>query len=145
MAILPVASIFGRLLGGWLVEQVSIRRFAIGMIVVQVIALLLLSSGFSIWTLCFGLFMLGSSVGNLLMLQPLLLAEAFGVRDYARIFSVSNLMSSWGTAAGPALMGMVYAASGNLYSMPYLVAALAGLLGLMLFFGGGNLHAYQRN
>lgn len=145
VAILPVASIFGRLLGGWLVEQVSIRRFAIGMIVVQVIALLLLSSGFSIWSLCFGLFMLGSSVGNLLMLQPLLLAEAFGVRDYARIFSVSNLMSSWGTAAGPALMGVVYAASGSLYSMPYLVAAMAGLLGLMLFIGGGSLHAYQRD
>lgn len=144
VAILPVASIFGRLIGGWLVEQVSIRRFAMGMIVVQVIALLLLSSGFSVWTLCFGLFMLGSSVGNLLMLQPLLLAEAFGVRDYARIFSVSNLMSSWGTAAGPALMGVIYAASGNLYAMPYLLAAMAGVLGLLLFIGGGSLHAYQR-
>ncbi len=30
VAILPVASIIGRLLGGLLVEQVSIRRFAIG-------------------------------------------------------------------------------------------------------------------
>lgn len=145
VAILPVASIVGRLLGGLLVEQVSIRRFAIGMIAVQVIALLLLSSSFSVWTLCIGLFMLGSSVGNLLMLQPLLLAEAFGVRDYSRIFSVSNLMSSWGTAAGPALMGVVYAASGNLYSMPYLVAAVAGALGLMLFVGGGSLHAHVRD
>lgn len=144
VAILPVASIIGRLIGGYLVEQMAIRRFAIAMIMTQVTSLLLLASGVSVWTLFVGLFMLGTSVGNLLMLQPLLLAEAFGVREYARIFSISNLMSSWGTAAGPALMGVVYAASGQLYAMPYLVAGLAGFLGLLLFLFGGDLHAYHQ-
>lgn len=140
VAILPVASIVGRLIGGWLVEQVSIRLFAISMMVMQAVSLTLLSGGFNIWTLCIGLFCFGSSVGNLLMLQPLLLAEAFGVKDYARLFSVSNLMSSWGTALGPALMGVAYTASGNQYALPYLVAAGAGLLGLVLFLAGGPLH-----
>jgi MFS family permease len=140
VAILPVASIVGRLIGGWLVEQVSIRLFAISMMVMQAVSLSLLSGGFNVWTLCIGLFCFGSSVGNLLMLQPLLLAEAFGVRDYARLFSVSNLMSSWGTALGPALMGVAYTASANHYALPYLVAAGAGLLGLLLFLAGGPLH-----
>lgn len=140
VAILPVASIVGRLIGGWLVEQVSIRLFAIVMMIMQAVSLSLLSGGFNIVSLCLGLFFFGSSVGNLLMLQPLLLAEAFGVRDYARLFSVSNLMSSWGTALGPALMGMAYAASGNQYALPYLVAATAGGLGLLLFLAGGPLH-----
>lgn len=138
VAILPVASIIGRLLGGWLVEKMSMRVFAIAMMVLQAISLTLLATGINAWTLCLGLFTFGASVGNLLMLQPLLLAEAFGVRDYARIFSVSNLMSSWGTAAGPALLGVVYAARGELYAMPYLVAALAGALGLVLFLTGGR-------
>lgn len=141
VAILPVASIIGRLIGGWLVEQVSIRLFAIAMMIMQALSLSLLAGGFSIFTLCLGLFMFGSSVGNLLMLQPLLLAEAFGVRDYARLFSVSNLMSSWGTALGPALMGMAYAFSGEHYALPYVVAAAAGLLGLVLFVSGGSLKA----
>jgi len=141
VAILPVASIVGRLIGGWLVEQMSIRRFAVIVMIMQAVSLLLLSGGFNIVSLCVGLFLFGSSVGNLLMLQPLLLAEAFGVQDYPRIFSISNLMSSWGTASGPAIMGLVYTSSGNLYAMPYLVAACAGLVGLFLFISAGRLHA----
>lgn len=144
VAILPVASIIGRLIGGWLVGQVSIRLFAIAMMIMQACSLAVLSGGFSVWSLCIGLFLFGSSVGNLLMLQPLLIAEAFGVLDYARLFSISNLMSSWGTAAGPALMGVAYAASNNHYALPYLVAASAGALGLVLFVSGGSLYAHAR-
>lgn len=145
VAILPVASIIGRLIGGWLVGQVSIRLFAIAMMVMQACSLAVLSGGFSVWSLCIGLFLFGSSVGNLLMLQPLLIAEAFGVLDYARLFSISNLMSSWGTAAGPALMGIAYASSGNHYALPYLVAASAGALGLALFLSGGSLYTHARH
>jgi len=139
VAILPIASIVGRLAGGWIIEQMSIRSFAIGMMILQVISLALLSGGFSPVSLCLGLASFGITVGNLLMLQPLLLAEAFGVREYPRIFAVSNFMSSWGTASGPAVLGLVYAASSNVYGAAYLVAGAAGLAGLMLFLGGGPL------
>jgi len=139
VAILPVASIIGRLAGGWIIEQMSIRSFAIGMMILQVISLVLLSGGYNPVTLCLGLASFGITVGNLLMLQPLLLAEAFGVREYPRIFAVSNFMSSWGTASGPAVLGLVYAASNNVYGAAYLVAAAAGLAGLLLFLGGGPL------
>ena len=139
VAILPVFSIIGRLLGGWIVDQMSIRKFAIAMMILQAVSLSILSGGYSIWTLYFGLAAFGATVGNLLMLQPLLIAEAFGVKDYARIFSVSNLMSSWGTAMGPAVLGFVYAASGDSYEVPYLVAAGAGVVGFALFLMGGKI------
>lgn len=140
IAILPVASIVGRLIGGWIVDQMSIRAFAIFMMVLQGLSLSLLATGVNAVTLCLGLGLFGVTVGNLLMLQPLLIAEAFGVRDYARIFSVANLLSSWGTAAGPAVLGFVYAMNQNLYSLPYTVAAMAAALGLLLFLAGGKLH-----
>jgi predicted MFS family arabinose efflux permease len=139
VAILPVASIIGRLIGGWVVDQGAIRSFAITMMVLQAGSLSLLAGGFSVLTLCVGLFLFGASVGNLLMLQPLILAEAFGVKDYARIFSVSNLMSSMGTSIGPALLGFVYVANNSLYAAAYTVAAAAGGLGLLLFLAGGKL------
>ncbi|MDG2421432.1 MAG: MFS transporter [Gammaproteobacteria bacterium] len=139
VAILPVFSIIGRLAGGWIVDQISIRKFAIIMMILQASSLSLLSTGFSVTTLCVGLAVFGASVGNLLMLQPLLIAEAFGVKDYARIFSVSNLMSSWGTAMGPAVLGFVYAANTNLYQLPYMVAAISGALGVGLFLAGGKI------
>ncbi len=139
VAILPVASIIGRLIGGWLIDRMSIRVFAISMMILQAVSLSVLAGGFSTVTLCVGLFLFGSSVGNLLMLQPLLIAEAFGVVDYARIFSVSNLMTSFGTSIGPALLGAAYSASGSVYATPYLVAAGAGGLGLVLFLIGGSV------
>ncbi|MFM1897064.1 MAG: hypothetical protein RLZZ385_2138 [Pseudomonadota bacterium] len=139
VAIIPVASIIGRLVGGRLVDQFSTRRFAIAMMVLQVVSLALLAGGFNIISLCLGLALFGITVGNLLMLQPLLIAEAFGVRDYPRIFSLSNLMTSWGTASGPLLLGAVYAATQNHYGMAYGVAGIAGLLGLVFFLGGGRM------
>ena len=35
----------------------------------------------------------GFSVGNVLLLQPIILADVFGVRDYPRIFATSQLLS----------------------------------------------------
>jgi sugar phosphate permease len=145
VAILPVFSILGRLTGGWIVDQMSIRKFAIIMMILQASSLIILSSGFSVITLCFGLAIFGATVGNLLMLQPLLIAEAFGVKDYARIFSVTNLMSSWGTALGPAILGLVYAANSNSYQPSYLVAAASGIIGLGLFLLGGPLFKHSKS
>lgn len=141
VAILPIASIVGRLIGGWLVDRMSIRLFAMGMMILQALSLSLLALGMNVFTLCLGLALFGATVGNLLMLQPLLIAEAFGIREYARIFAVANLMSSWGTAAGPAVLGLAFAANANLYSLPYWIAACAGAAGLMLFLMGGKLRA----
>lgn len=141
VAILPIASIVGRLIGGWLVDRMSIRLFAIGMMILQAASLSMLALGASVLSLCLGLALFGATVGNLLMLQPLLIAEAFGIREYARIFAVANLMSSWGTAAGPAVLGLAFAANANLYSLPYWIAASAGAAGLMLFLAGGKLRA----
>ncbi len=139
VAILPIASIVGRLIGGWLVSRMSIRLFAIGMMILQALSLSLLALGVNVFTLCLGLALFGATVGNLLMLQPLLIADAFGVREYARIFAVANLMSSWGTAAGPAVLGYAFAVNASLYSLPYWLAAAAGGVGLILFLSGGKL------
>jgi len=139
VAILPVFSIIGRLIGGWIVEQISIRKFAIVMMFLQAFSLSLLSMGYTVATLCIGLAIFGASVGNLLMLQPLLIAEAYGVKDYSKIFSLSNLMSSCGTAMGPAVLGVIYAASSNFYQLPYTAAAMSGAIGLSLFIFGGKI------
>ena len=145
VAILPIASITGRLAGGWVLDHVPTRAFAIFMMILQAISLAFLAGGFSPLSLCVGLALFGITVGNLLMLQPLLIAEAFGVRDYPRIFSLSNFMTSWGTAAGPGVMGIAYAAANDQYWAAYVAIAVAGLLGLFLFLGGGQLHPTNKD
>lgn len=138
VAIIPIASIVGRLIGGWLVGQIPIRLFSISMMIVQATSLAILALGLGKLSLFIGLALFGSSVGNLLMLQPLLIADAFGLKDYAKIFSICNLLSSWGTAIGPALLGFAYTYNGDIYSLPYWLASAAGALGLALFLAGGK-------
>jgi cyanate permease len=81
-----------------------------------------------------GLF--GAMVGNVLMMQSLLIAQRFGVKDYARISARSGLISLTGTAIGPILIGSIRDASGN-YTVPYLVAGCISLSGAALFTQSG--------
>ncbi len=138
VAILPITSIIGRLAGGWVIDRMSIRVFAICIMILQVLSLCMLGFGASIFTLCVGLALFGATVGNLLMLQPLLIADAFGLKDYSRIFSMANLMSSCGTAVGPALLGYFAVINAGDYTWPYAIAAAAGASGLVLFLLGGR-------
>ena len=65
------------------------------------------------------------------MLQPLLIAERFGVRDYPRIFSRSQMVAIVGTAGGPLLIGWLYDTAGS-YRMPYAVAAACSVVGVVI-------------
>jgi MFS family permease len=79
--------------------------------------------------------LLGLAVGNLLMLQPLLLAEAFGVREYAKIYSSSQLVTTLGVATGPILLGYLHDMRN--YQLAYAVAAVSAVVGLILFVLSG--------
>ena len=78
----------------------------------------------------------GATIGNLLMLQPLLIADVFGVLDYPRVFSLNQLIVSAGVAAGPFLLGYLHDANG--YRLAYLVACVVSLVGSMLLLAAGS-------
>ena len=126
--VLALMSIIGRFLGGWLLTRISIRAFALACAAVQAVGLASLGLTDAPWQLVLGAAAFGASVGNLLMLQPLWLAEAFGVKSYPRIFSVANACSLAGVATGPLLLGLIYDAAS--YGLAYLAAALTALAAL---------------
>ena len=79
----------------------------------------------------------GLSVGNLLMLQPLLLVQAFGVQHYPRLFAVSHACSTIGVAGGPLAMGIIHDASS--YAGSFGAAAVASAAALVVFIAAGAL------
>lgn len=123
--VLTVMSILCRLLGGLLVTRVPIRTFTLGNLVGQGVGLAVIATAESPLGILLGAGLFGATVGNLLMLHPLLLAEAFGVRDYPRIFSLSNALTTIGVAGGPALLGFLYDLQN--YGLAYLTAAVLSL------------------
>jgi MFS family permease len=137
VALLASASLAGRLAGGWLlVEKVPARGFALALVAMQGAALAFLSLAGTRIELLAAAVVFGLSVGNVLMMQPLLLAEAFGTRDYGRIYSTSQFVTVLGVASGPALVGLLYEASSG-YTVPYLAMAGASLAGFAILLLSG--------
>ena len=117
-----------RLIGGRVVQFVPMTSFTVGLALTQAVAMALLGFATSKLVIFVAIVLFGATVGNILMLQPLLLAERFGVRDYARIFSRSQLVALVGTAGGPILIGALYDVFGS-YRWPYVAAAACSLVG----------------
>jgi MFS family permease len=137
VAVVAGASVVGRLAGGWMMQTVKVRTFAPLIMAVQSAALSFLAVAHSSAAFIVSAGVFGLSIGNVLILQSLLLADAFGARDYGRIYSMNQLISMVGVAGGPALMGIIYDASGG-YALPYVAAAIASLVGGLIVLLGGR-------
>ena len=139
VSVLAACSVTGRLLGGVLVTRLPMRAFTLVNIVGQAGGLLLLSQASSVASLWLGAAVFGLTVGNLLMLQPLLLADAFGLRSYGRIFAASQGLTTLGVAAGPAAVGALHDLAGGYQYALWAVAAIS-LLATGVFLLAGSTH-----
>ena len=133
---LTITSILSRFIGGWIVIKVRIRVFTLGNLLVQALGLVIIALAEDVAVVLIGAAVFGSSIGNLLMLHPLWLAEAFGIHDYPRIFSSSNAVTVLGVAAGPVLLGVLH--DGFDYSVAYLVAMGVSLVAFAVIYGAGK-------
>ena len=125
---LTLSSISGRLLGGWLLTRISIRPFLFFNLVIQFAGLTMLGLVDSEIMAIVASILFGVSVGNLLMLQPLWLAEVFSVTVYPRVFALSNAFSVLGVASGPFLLGLIYVYSSYSYAYFFASAVSVGAL-----------------
>jgi MFS family permease len=134
LAVMAATSTIGRLLGGALLLKVPSRVFALVLMVLQAASLAALAWAHSPLAILAAVTVFGLTMGNSLMMHPLLLVERFGTRDYGRIYSVSQLLSVAGLAGGASLVGIIYEWSGG-YAVPYLTIAVATLVGLAVLAG----------
>lgn len=135
LAFLAAASITGRLTGGWLVLHMRVRTFALELMAVQGIALIALAFAHNRFGILAAVALFGITIGNSLMMHPLLLAEKFGTREYGRIYSMSQFIGMVGVAGGPLAFGFLYDWTGD-YSLPFIAGSFATIIGLfVLQFG----------
>ncbi len=136
IAVLAATSVVARLVGGRVVQLVPMMGFTVALGVLQGASLAILAFAQVAWLIVFAIVLFGATVGNVLMLQPLLIAERFGVRDYPRIYARSQFVGVIGTAGGPLLIGWLFDVAGS-YRIPYLAAASCSLLGALILAQGG--------
>lgn len=141
LSVLALASVIARLLAGVIAPKLPLGLFTVGLSVGQGTSLLLLGQAHGRTALLVAAALFGATVGNLLMLQPLVIAETFGVRDYARLYSVNQLITSAGVAVGPFLTGWLHDQSG--YGLSYTVAAAFSLVGAVAVLAAGSVRRAQ--
>jgi len=129
-------SVVARLIGGRVVRHVPMTVFTVVVAAVQALALFLLAFAHSTVSIFLAIVLFGLTIGNLLMLQPLLIAERFGVLAYPRIFGRSQFVAVLGVAGGPLLLGWLYDLSGS-YRVPYLAAAGCCVVGAVVIAMAG--------
>ena len=134
--VLSSMSIVSRFIAGRIIPRVDMTRFTVGLAALQGLSLAGIALNESRIGLLLSIALFGVTIGNMVMMQSLLLAERFGVRDYPRIAARSGLISFSGTALGPLLLGWLYDVAGG-YRAAYLAAAICSLLGAAMFSFAG--------
>ena len=143
VSVLAAASVVGRLASGALLDKLPYRGFALAMLVLQGVTLFVLGSSTTVASLLIASGAFGLTIGSFLMMQPLLLAEAFGTRSFARIYSVSTLCASVGVAVGPLLLGWAHDFAGG-YRNAYALSTGLSWLGCVSLWAAGRGYVQRR-
>ncbi len=143
VSLLALCSVAGRLIGSVVLPKVGNRPFTLICLAFQSSGIFLLVFAKGSVAVYGSVVLFGFMLGNVLLLHPLLLASAFGVRDYPRIYGRSQLFTMVGVAAGPFVYGWLHDFGGG-YRSAYLVGAAVSFLGAAVYFaGGGTGHALE--
>ena len=135
--VLAATSVVARLVGGRVVASLPMTAFTVTLALFQALALAWLASANGTGPIFGAIILFGATVGNILMLQPLLIAERFGVLDYPRIYARAQLFGLVGTAGGPLLLGWLYDAFDG-YRVSYYAAAVCSIVGAAAFATAGR-------
>ena len=136
VSILAGTSVVARICGGIAAIKLSLRWLTMSLMAVQCVGLCLLAVADSGLAILLGVVVLGSAMGNLLMLHPLILADAFGVRDYPRIYGFGSLLMVIGGAGGPITVGVLRDAFS--YRSAFFALAAIAVVGLVVYSFGGH-------
>jgi MFS family permease len=143
VSLLALCSVSGRLIGSVVLPKIGNRRFTLVCLAFQASGIFLLAFAKGSMAIYGSVALFGFMLGNVLLLHPLLLAAAFGVRDYPRIYGRSQLFTMVGVAAGPFIYGWLHDFGGG-YRSAYLAGAAISFLGAVVYItGGGTGHALE--
>lgn len=123
ISVTAFGSIIARLAVGIFADNVDRRLLTVILFVVQATAILLIIHTESVpatWalTLVFGL-----TIGNVYMMQSLLVGEIFGMVSFGAVFGLISLAGQVGSGLGPIGVGLIHDATGG-YTVPFTITAI---------------------
>lgn len=127
-----MASLVARLVVGSFADRVSKRRLGVTLILLQAGALAAFSVASSPLALYAASLAFGFTVGNLFMLQTLLVGELFGLVSFGTVLGLLQLLTQTLSGLGPYALGLLYDATGGYPTGMRLLAGIAVLAAVAL-------------
>lgn len=122
LSVTAFGSIVARLVVGTFADALDKRLLTVVLLLVQasaVVGIVLVENIVSTWflTLVFGF-----TIGNIYMMQSLLVGEIFGLVSFGSIFGLVNFAGQVGSGGGPFLVGLLEDVTGS-YTVPFILTA----------------------
>ncbi len=131
LSVTALGSIVARLIVGVFADAVDKRKLTVALFVIQATAILFIIHTNNIpatWVLTL---VFGFTIGNIYMMQSLMVGEIFGLVSFGAIFGLVNLVGQVGAGAGPFGIGFLHDATGG-YGVPFTVTALITYLAAII-------------
>ena len=142
-SVLAVGTFLSRLGGIPILPRIGLRAMTVAVAVTQAAAQFVLAGAYSEAQLFLGMFLLGVAMGNVSILSPLYIIEAYGLGDYPRLMARMGLAWPIGSGLGPLIVGLVHGATGG-YPIPLILMGTLSLVGGASLFSTGIDSADKR-
>jgi MFS family permease len=130
VGVVGVASIFGKIGGGWLsdhIEREVVYVWGISILVVSVFALMIVGETGHHYGAYFYACLLGIGYSATAALMPAMMSDRFEGSNFGSILGTGLFGSALGSAVGPWMGGFLFDITGA-YTLPFFIAALCGLI-----------------
>jgi MFS family permease len=106
---------FGKISFGLICDMFSTKSVTVFCFTLQALGIILLLFAKSMAMVWIFVVVFGFAMGGQLCLQPLIVGHFFGLRSFGTIYGVILMAGAIGTATGPILAALAYAAAGSYY------------------------------
>jgi MFS family permease len=127
------ASIIGRLWLGTFVDRCDNRYVIMACFLIQSLAVIALAHYHHVVILYLGTFAFGLTMGNIIMMQSLIIGECFGFVSFATISGLAGVFTMSGASLGPTIAGIIYDATQS-YRTAFTLFAAGSLAAVIVIF-----------
>ncbi len=123
LSLTALGSIIARLIVGTFADAIDKRWLTVGLFVVQASAILLIVYIDNLALTWFLTLVFGFTIGNVYMMQSLMVGEIFGIVSFGTVFGLISLAGQVGSGGGPLMVGVLKDATGG-YTVAFTVTAI---------------------
>jgi len=128
------ASIVGRLWLGTFVDRYDKRYVIMVCFMIQGIAVFTLAHYQHIVILYLGTLAFGLTMGNIIMMQSLIIGECFGLVSFATVSGLAGVFTMSGAAFGPSIAGFIFDATQSYRIAFTIFAAMSAIAIVVIYF-----------